>query len=310
MCATPFYSSLKRPSGERCCQESSDLNYERFPDIASGVRTLAHVYDLFLIDLWGVIHDGVRLYAHSSSTLQQLRTARKHIVFLTNSSRRSEEVKILLDRLGLSRDLYDSVWSSGELAFHLLTARRSFFHGKRCLLLGTQPESTWTNEIPVQFVNDSTEADFLLAIGVLPGGAAIHEYAASLSIARERKIPLICANPDVYVSIGTVSRLAAGALAQLYRSLGGRTLLLGKPYNLIYKSALSEFIHIEKTKTIAIGDSVNTDILGANLFGIASALVGTTESNNLRLVASYQTGSFHPLESAFSPMTTLRSFAW
>lgn len=240
-----------------------------------GIAALLGDYDGFILDQWGVLHDGVRPYPGAVDCLRRLRAAGKHIVVLSNSGKRESENIRLMDRIGFHASLYERFIGAGEDARIAIAERRSNFHrqlGTRCYAFTRDGDHSLLDGIGLRFVDRVEEAEFLAAVGIDSPQRVLGDYEAELLVGIARGLPLICANPDlVRVSPqGTVE--AAGVLARRYEQLGGRVVRHGKPYPEIYRSCLSA-MSVRPERIIAVGDSIEHDVLGAEGVGLASAFV-------------------------------------
>ena len=81
------------------------------------MAALAARYDGFILDLWGVIHDGITAYPGVTDTLQRLKDRGKHVLLLSNAPRRVSEIVAAMEKMGVPRALYDDFISSGEAAY-------------------------------------------------------------------------------------------------------------------------------------------------------------------------------------------------
>lgn len=242
----------------------------------SGVAALLADYDGFILDQWGVLHDGVTPYAGAVACLRRLHEAGKHIVVLSNSGKREAYNVRLMAQLGFDASLYDRFVGAGEDARSALLERRTDFHrglGSRCYAFTRDGDHSLFDGIGLTFVDRIDDADFLGAIGIDSPRRNAVDYEIELKAGIARGLPMICANPDlVRVSpAGTVE--AAGMLARRYEALGGRVVRHGKPYPEIYRSCLAAMPSCRPERVIAVGDSIEHDILGAAGVGLASAFV-------------------------------------
>ncbi|KIL96844.1 HAD superfamily protein involved in N-acetyl-glucosamine catabolism [Paramagnetospirillum magnetotacticum MS-1] len=241
----------------------------------SGLAAVAQRYDGFVLDLWGVIHDGVVAYPGVAETLAALRTAGKRTIMLSNAPRRASALIDQLTRLGIGRDLYDEVLSSGE-AVHLELERRTdpVFAGLGPNLyhLGPERDRNVFDSLPYRSV-DLKSADFVLNTGPVEVTESVADYQSVLDGALVRRLPMVCANPD-HVVIRQGKRITcAGAIADRYADMGGLVVQRGKPDAAIYEVALAALGIADKTRVCAVGDALHTDIRGARAGGIDAVLV-------------------------------------
>ncbi|WP_158743062.1 TIGR01459 family HAD-type hydrolase [Acidisphaera sp. L21] len=242
-----------------------------------GMATLADRYDGFILDLWGVIHDGVNPYPGAADCLAQLRDAGKRCVLLSNAPRRNFAAEKMLRRMGLEGDLYTGVLTSGE-AVHLELQRRTdpWFAGlgRRVWHLGPERDRNVIEGLDLEQVATPAEADFVLNTGPDDhrGPTSVEPFEELLQDCARHSLPMICANPDLEVIRGGVRVICAGALGERYQQMGGTVRSIGKPDPVIYGPVM-EMLGTPKHRTIAVGDSLRTDIAGAAAAGIDSCWV-------------------------------------
>jgi HAD superfamily hydrolase (TIGR01459 family) len=244
--------------------------------VYDGVRVLAPQYDGFILDLWGVVHDGARPYPGVLDCMQRLIETGKRLVLLSNAPRRADDVVRRIAAIGVPAGLYHAVMSSGEEAWQCLCDRAEPFYaalGRRCLQIGSERDLEMRQGLDLDFVDAVEAADFILNTGPAGWEDTLDDYAPLLAAAQARDLPMVCANPDLVVMHGGKMALCAGALAERYESIGGRVRWHGKPYPSVYASCLGLLGIAEKRRILAIGDSLRTDIAGAAAAGIPSLLV-------------------------------------
>jgi HAD superfamily hydrolase (TIGR01459 family) len=222
-----------------------------------------NLYNTFVIDLWGVMHNGVTLNPEANNAVENLIRNKKKVVFLTNAPRPCKEVKKYLRNLKMNENFLQNIVSSGEAAMQALRNKRFgnlFFH------LGPSKD----NEIFFDIKNKKTsleKCDFILCTGLLENKEENLDYYKNLLKNYTTK-KFICTNPDLIVHRGNVKEYCAGTLAKIFESIGGEVVYFGKPYREIYNICFQE-----KEKVIAIGDNLNTDIKGANNMNIDSIFI-------------------------------------
>jgi HAD superfamily hydrolase (TIGR01459 family) len=239
--------------------------------IHHGLSDIADRYDAFVIDLWGVLHDGVRAFPEAVACLEQLRSAGKRVLILSNAPRRAEEVAARNTELGIARELCDGVMSSGEATWRHLARRDDPWHralGRRCHHIGPARDRGMREGLDYDFVEDPTQADFILNTGTLDFGDSAARYEALLRAALARHLPMVCANPDLEVIRGGRREICAGTIARAYEELGGEVRYHGKPYPEVYQDCLALIAAPPRARIAAIGDSLRTDIAGARAAGI------------------------------------------
>ncbi len=233
-----------------------------------GLRTVMDDYDGVILDLWGVVHNGVSVFPHTLPALRALKAAGKKIWLLSNAPRRAARVREHLAILGVTTDMYDGVMTSGEASYLALRDGLLSVWGPRCLMLGESYGADLLAGLPVMPVHNVADADFVLATGV-PGGT-LEANRAVLSQACAQGLPLLCANPDRVVHVGDDLYLCPGTLADHYEGLGGAVTWFGKPHAAVYDAVLAA---MGSRQVLALGDGMQTDVKGAVAAGIDVALV-------------------------------------
>ncbi|MBI4195212.1 MAG: TIGR01459 family HAD-type hydrolase [Betaproteobacteria bacterium] len=242
----------------------------------TGMARLAGVCDGLIVDQWGVLHDGTHAYPGAVACLERLRAAGKRIVVLSNSGKREAENVRLLARMGFDATLFDRVISAGENTRHAIQARADAFHrslGRRCFAFTRDKDRSLLENIGLELVERVEDADFVAVIGIDSPRRGLPDYEPELRAAATRRLPMICANPDIVrvAAEGTID--APGALARRYEALGGNVFYHGKPYPAIYASCLEALDRCAPRRVLAIGDSIEHDVLGATRAGIRSVFV-------------------------------------
>src|SRR3954463_4349343 len=167
-----------------------------------GMRALAPAYDGFILDLWGVVHDGTAPFPGVLDCMEKLIGAGKRLGLLSNAPRRADDVKRRIAVIGVPERLYHGVMSSGEEAWQHLYRRDDPFYaelGRHCLHIGSDRDLEIRDGLGLAFVETPGEADFILNTGPAEWDDTIEDYAAVLDMAGERDLPMVCANPDLVV---------------------------------------------------------------------------------------------------------------
>lgn len=225
-------------------------------------------YGVILSDVWGVVHNGVRAFSDASEALAAARARGLAVVLITNAPRPRAEVQAQLDILGVPRDAYDRIVTSGDVTRDLIkVGARRVFH------LGPERDLSIYDGLDVDIVEEF-EASTIVCTGLFDDDVETpDDYADLLRRLRARDLPFICANPDIVVEKGDRLIWCAGALARDYAQLGGRTQIAGKPHRPIYVAALEAAAEVlgrpvTEKEALAIGDGVLTDVKGAEQNGI------------------------------------------
>ena len=239
----------------------------------NNLSAIANRYDAFILDLWGVIHDGTHLYDGVHHTLEQLRVQNKKVVMLSNAPRRAARAIAVLEQLGLESHLYDALITSGEAGYHWLAQGKAPW-GKRYYYIGPSKDLGVLDGLDYQRVDDVKSADFLLNVGFGSEEGSDEDWQPLLRAAKGLQLPMLCLNPDLEVVKITGQRFpCAGVIARDYERMGGKVTSFGKPYAAVYEECLQHFGATDKTRILAVGDSLDTDIPGALGFGVDCVLV-------------------------------------
>jgi HAD superfamily hydrolase (TIGR01459 family) len=249
-------------------------------DVISGVSALVEDYDVFFLDIWGVLYDGIGIYPTVVPCLTELKAAGKKTCLVSNTPSRAENIsERIMTAHGVPLDLYDEVITAGESGFLALRDRYDAFHkgcGDVAYYIGEDNITTTIDELKLATTENPREASFIM--NSLIGQSVVDEDAIykDLDQCRELDLPMICTNPDMVVNVGDQQIPCAGKYAHYYETIGGRVAYHGKPHVPIYEQAANLIGATDKSRIVAIGDSLHTDIQGANNFGIDSVfnLVG------------------------------------
>ena len=239
------------------------------PPLIDHFAPLARGYDVVLSDVWGVVHNGLAAFPEACDALKRFRAGGGTVLLITNAPRPASVVVRLLDRLDVPHDAYDGIVSSGDVTQEVILARR----GQRVFSIGPERDLPTFAELGVEFAS-AERADYVVCTGLFDDDSETPEdYRELLGKLRRRDLLMVCANPDLVVERGERLVYCAGAIADLYASLGGKVLYAGKPHRPIYETALARAAAARGSETalervLAIGDSVRTDLTGATSFGI------------------------------------------
>src|SRR6478736_2579016 len=216
------------------------------------LRDLVDGKEVVLSDIWGVVHNGLESFPEACDALHRFREQGGTVILITNAPRPADSVQRQLRKLGVADETYDAIVSSGDLTRNFVADHP----GKKIFWIG--PE----------------QADYIICTGLFDDETeSAEDYRGMMLQARDHKLPLICANPDIVVERGDRLIYCAGAIAELYRELGGEAIFYGKPHRPIYERAMALAAERRGRPTsldrvLAIGDSVRTDLTGALGFGI------------------------------------------
>jgi HAD superfamily hydrolase (TIGR01459 family) len=242
-----------------------------------GFAPLADRYDGFILDLWGVIHDGVNAFPHAVDCLARLREAGKRTLLLSNVPRPNDAAQAMMQRMGIPDDLYTDILTSGEAVRRALQRPPDLWWaelGQRVFHLGPERDRGVLEGLALTKVAEPAEANFVLNTGPDDhrNPTEMSEFEELLLDCARHRLPMICANPDLVVIRGGARVLCAGALAVRYQELGGDVRSLGKPDAAIYQPVL-ESLGLPVERVLAVGDALHTDIAGAAGVDIAACWV-------------------------------------
>ncbi len=231
----------------------------------NGLNSIADNYDLFYIDLWGVIHNGIILHDDAVIALRELLKNKKSLVLLTNAPRPNQVVRNFLEKMGMEKAIRDHVFTSGEAALNYLN---NFYLYKKFYHIGPTKDFDLFNLFKNDKCENIKDSEYLLCTGLF------EEYEEDLTYYKdlfEKHInkKMICTNPDLIVDRGNIRELCAGSVAMVFEKMGGEVIYFGKPHPEVYNQSFDN----KNKKILAIGDNLNTDIRGANLLNYDSLLI-------------------------------------
>jgi len=239
------------------------------PKLIAGLSELAPQYKAVLSDIWGVVHNGVAAFPSAVDALIRFRQSGGHVVLITNAPRPNPPIHAQLAALGVPREAYDDLVTSGDVTRDRLIGGTE----RRIAHIGPDRDLSLYEGLEARVAADA-EADVIVVTGLYDDFTEVPEdYRARLTALVARDLPLVCANPDIVVERGDQLIWCAGALARLYEELGGRVEMLGKPYAPIYDRAhaLLNAVagrEVPFSEVLAIGDGLPTDVRGAHTRGL------------------------------------------
>jgi HAD superfamily hydrolase (TIGR01459 family) len=239
------------------------------PAFTDRFSTIAARYDVVLCDVWGVVHNSLVASPEAHDALSRFRAQGGAVTLITNAPRPGAVVKRQLDQLQVPETAYDAIVASGDVTRGVIAARP----GQAIFWLGPERDRPLFEGLDARFA-DVEGADYVVCTGLWNDDTdKPDDYRELFGKARARNLFMVCANPDLVVERGTQLIYCAGALADLYQSMGGEVLYAGKPYAPIYEEALTRAAAARgkaapRKRVIAIGDSIRTDMKGAVQFGI------------------------------------------
>ncbi len=244
--------------------------------ILDGLAPIADRYDGFILDLWGVIHDGVTAFPGVIDALDRMTAAGKRFVMLSNAPRRATAIAEGMVAMGIPDAHCRHILSSGEATWIELKARSDPWYrgiGHKCIHIGPQRDENLFVGLDLERVAEIADAGFIMNTGPWRDEEKVSDYETTLAAGARLGLPMICVNPDLEVIRGGTRIICAGALAQRYEALGGNVRWIGKPHLPIYRLCFDMLGVADKSRVLAIGDSLRTDIAGAEAVGIDSILV-------------------------------------
>ncbi|MEM6461135.1 MAG: TIGR01459 family HAD-type hydrolase [Pseudomonadota bacterium] len=237
------------------------------PEKLDRLADLGDRYDVIFCDVWGVLHNGVQAWPLAVEALAGFRNRGGKVVLITNAPRRRYGVSEQLGHMGVEAGAYDRIVTSGDVTRDLIEAGSSDIY-----FIGPDRDLSLFEDLPVKFVS-LADAGSAVCTGLFDDEhESPEDYRSILEDIKRKNLALICANPDLVVERGNRLVPCAGSIAALYESLGGQTLVSGKPHAPIYDAALAAAVEaggdVPKKRILAIGDGMPTDVRGARDFGV------------------------------------------
>jgi len=248
--------------------------------VINSFSEISDKYNVFILDQWGVMHDGNYGYDHAIDAVKHLIYKNKQLIIISNSSKRRISSINRLKDLGFDKNNFIEVMTSGEMIWQELKdfSYKYDFKTKNCFhIFDSSKEDGKDFRIGLEkfkFIDNIKDADFILACTPFQNTKPI-DYIPILMEALEMNLIMFCANPD-FVTVeenNDKNIYCMGTIADLYDHMGGKVVILGKPSKEIYLKSCKQLDQINKSKTIAVGDSLDHDILGASNFGVDSVLI-------------------------------------
>jgi HAD superfamily hydrolase (TIGR01459 family) len=230
-----------------------------------GLKSIIDNYDIFYVDLWGVVHNGIHLHKKAIQALIEITKVKKEYVLLTNAPRPNKTVKSFLEKMGMDKEIREKVYSSGEAALSYLKKNytdKKFYH------IGPLRDFDLFLEFEKNKVKGINQSSYLLCTGLFENQDENLNYYKELFKGHIDK-KLICTNPDLIVDRGDKRELCAGSVALVFQKMGGEVIYFGKPFPEVYNRSINN----KGKKALSIGDNLNTDIKGANLLGYDSLII-------------------------------------
>jgi HAD superfamily hydrolase (TIGR01459 family) len=242
----------------------------------TGLRQIADRFDHVLLDQWGTIHEGTAVFPEARACIRALRAAGKRVIILSNSGRRSDDNAERLGGLGLPGNEHDGVLTSGEVVWHGLHDKAEPPYnqlGRHALLIARGNALSMVEGLDFTAVTDARRADFIWLAGLDDLSTNPEDWRDELERFAARKLPMLCANPDLAMFTPRGLLPAPGALAQLYAKLGGTVHYVGKPHPAIFAAALQRLGNPRPERVLVVGDSLDHDIAGGRRAGMLTTLI-------------------------------------
>ena len=230
-----------------------------------GLSSIVDNYELFYIDLWGVIHNGIKLHEKAINALKQISKKNKDYVLLTNAPRPNSSVKKFLENMGMEKEIRENVFTSGEAALNYLKnnfLENFFFH------IGPPRDFDLFKDFEKNKSSNIEKSEYILCTGLFDDHDKDLTFYKDL-FEKHLKKKMICTNPDLIVDRGNKRELCAGSVAMVFEKMGGEVVYFGKPYPEVYNQSINN----KNKKVLSIGDNLNTDIKGANLLNYDSLII-------------------------------------
>ena len=243
---------------------------------SQGLYELMDSYDGFIMDQWGVLHNGVQAYDGVIDTLNHLKQRKKQVIILSNSAKRSDDNVERLKKLGIKPTLYKEVVTAGEVTWKGLKDQKDAPFkglGNKCYLISRPDDFALLDGLPIERVHDIEEAQFILITGFDSTNNKLEELDPIFKRAVIKRLPAICANPDMITVYGHERAIGPGAVAKRYHELGGMAHLIGKPHKTIFRHCLGMFDGLIPSRILMIGDSMQHDVAGAMAVDIDTAFI-------------------------------------
>jgi len=246
-------------------------------ELVAGLADIADRYDGYIIDLWGVVHDGARPFPGAVDALLRLTGSGKRVCLLSNAPRRAEGLIARLREMGVPDDAYHHLLSSGEATYQALRDRPDEAHqalGRRCYMIGPDYNAgILPDGDGVTVVDRLEDADFCVVTAWGGQGIPLQDYDPLLRTMLDRDMVMVCGNPDLEVIQDGERHYCAGAIGARYAAMGGRMIYHGKPHRGVYETALQMLGVADRSRVAGIGDSFTTDVPGARGAGIGAVFV-------------------------------------
>ncbi|MFN3701274.1 MAG: TIGR01459 family HAD-type hydrolase [Alphaproteobacteria bacterium] len=243
-----------------------------------GISDISDSYSGFIIDQWGVLHSGEKIFDGAIECLKELKSRNKYVIILSNSGKTAEANIERLKSMGLPSNLYDVIVTSGEMTYQgLKNQSEGVFKdiGKKCYLISRGGDHSIVDGLDIEVVDEVNDADFLIISGTDAPEKTLEDYEPALRKAAQKRLKALCANPDSLAIIGMSSVMGPGTLARRYQDFGGVVHYIGKPHQPIFQHCMRILLEqgIYPGQTVMIGDAMAHDIIGGSMANIDTCFV-------------------------------------
>ena len=245
-----------------------------------GISDLSDSYAAFILDQYGVLHNGERVFDGVIDCLTELKNRHKTIILLGNSSKRAGPNKDRLTKIGIPSHLYDHIITSSEMVWQGMRDQTGLFKGlgQNCYLISHGGDRSIVEGLDINVVDDPAQADFLLLAGCDAPQKTLEDYDPVLKAAAQKRLKAICSNPEMRGLVGGVPVMGTGMLARRYQDFGGVVTFIGKPYEPIFSECLKYLRDrdIFPGQAVVIGDAMDQDIMGGAVSEMDTCLIAAT----------------------------------
>ncbi len=242
-----------------------------------GISDISDSYMGFIIDQWGVLHDGEELFPGVEDCLKELKERKKTILILSNSDERAETNKEKLKKMGLGPSLYNAIVTPAEVLWEGFATRKDGVFekmGNKCYIFGRRGQEEVYKDSGIEIVDDIDKADFVLILGMDYPRKTLMDYESTIRKAIQKRLKAYCQSPDSLSTIGEGLLTGPLLLARRYEDSGGIVHYMGKPHKLIFNYCIQylQKKDIYPAQTVMLGDTMAHDVIGANASGIDTCL--------------------------------------
>lgn len=245
-----------------------------------GISDLSDSYSAFILDQYGVLHNGEKVFDGVVDCLTELKGRKKTVIMLANSSKRAAENRARLAKIGIPENLYDHLITSSEMVWAGIQSQSGLFKGlgRKCYLISHGGDRSIVEGLDVEVVDDPKDAEFLVIAGCDAPQKSLEDYDPILKAAAAKRLKAICSNPEMRGLVGGMPVMGTGQLARRYQDFGGVVTYIGKPYEPIFTECLNYLRKrdIFPGQALVIGDAMDQDIMGGISAEMDTCLIAAT----------------------------------